>query len=94
MTDIDLPVLHEGDEGHIEAHNAIRRILREHKARLDDQQGRLDALEALLGRVEEKPWLPEDPDNPARQPGIPEGPRQNPELPAQPSARGRKPRQG
>ncbi|GAA2812835.1 hypothetical protein [Saccharopolyspora taberi] len=82
MTDINtLPELHEGDQGHIEAHNTIRAILRDHEARLRD-------LGVRISRVESKPWIPEDPDNhEGRQPWIPEDPRQNPELPEQPPQR-------
>lgn len=77
-TDINLPELHEGDEGHIEAHNTIRRVLHDHEARLRDMGVR-------ISRVESKPWIPEDPDNhEGQRPLIPEDPRQNPELPEQP----------
>lgn len=76
-----LPELHEGDQGHIEAHNTIREILRDHEARLRD-------LGVRISHVESKPWIPEDPDNPAgERPWIPENPHQNPERPEQPPKR-------
>ncbi|TDC92359.1 hypothetical protein E1161_13375 [Saccharopolyspora aridisoli] len=82
MTDFNaLPELHEGDHGHIDAHNTIRSILCDHEARLRD-------LGVRISRLEPRPWLPEDPDNHAGQrPLLPEDPRQAPELPEQPPMR-------
>ncbi|WP_338601636.1 hypothetical protein [Saccharopolyspora sp. SCSIO 74807] len=82
MADINaLPELHEGDSGHIEAHNTIRTILCEH-------ENQLRALGERLARVERRPWLPEDPDNhEGQRPLLPDDPRQAPELPEQPPKR-------
>ncbi|GAA4852440.1 hypothetical protein [Saccharopolyspora rosea] len=86
MVDINaLPELHEGDQGHIEAHNTIRAILRDHEQRITD-------LGVRISRMEPRPWIPEDPRR--QNPELPEQPptRQNPELGEQPPAAQPQPR--